>query len=104
MRHYLSDWVYALRRYAEFGSAGVLQRAQETAAATGGELHQEYEVDGVVEFSLPNGASKVRRAAGVRRGRRRGGRVVRVERELAGRDGIGRRGVLAAGRLCDGVL
>ena len=60
VRHYLSDWVYALRRYAEFGSAGVLQRAQETAVPTGGELHQEYEVDGVVEFSLSNGANKVR--------------------------------------------
>ena len=61
VRHYLSDWVYALRRYAEFGSAGIHQRAQETPVPTGGELHQEYEVDGVVEFSLSNGANKVHR-------------------------------------------
>ena len=65
VRHYLSDWVYALRRYAEFGSAGVHQRAQETPVPTAGELHQEYEVDGVVEFSISNGANKVWKSPGV---------------------------------------
>ncbi|XP_037071208.1 dedicator of cytokinesis protein 7-like [Pollicipes pollicipes] len=58
VRHYLSDWVYAHRRYSEFGSAGIYQRSLETQVQTSAELYQEYEVDGVVEFSISNGASK----------------------------------------------